>query len=106
MTHCGVRGSQPAVANHPSALKRHRQTVKRTQRNLGLRTRLRHLVRAVRQAIAGGDVAKAGETLAVATRALDKAVTKGVVHRNNASRKISRLSQAVTRVGAAEQPRQ
>jgi small subunit ribosomal protein S20 len=89
------------VANHPSALKRHRQTVKRTVRNLGLRTRLRHVVRAVRQAVAGGDVATAEESLRHAARALDKAVSKGLIHRNNASRRVARLSRAVSKLRIA-----
>jgi small subunit ribosomal protein S20 len=86
------------VANHASALKRHRQTVKRTKRNLALRTQLRHFVRAVRQAVASKDVTAAQETLRRATRALDKAVTKGLVHRNNAARRVSRLSRAVSQL--------
>jgi small subunit ribosomal protein S20 len=92
-----------AVANHASALKRHRQTVKRTQRNLSLRTRLRHYVRAVREAISTRNVAAAEDTLRRATRALDKAVTKGLIHRNNAARRVSRLSRAVSslKAGAA-----
>ncbi len=84
------------MANHASALKRHRQTVKRTKRNLALRTQLRHFVRAVRQAVASKDAAAAQETLRRATRALDKAVTKGLVHRNNAARRVSRLSRVVS----------
>lgn len=88
------------MANHASALKRHRQTVKRTQRNVALRTRLRHLVRSVRQAVSGGDSSKATETLTVATQALDKAVSKGLIHRNNASRRIARLSRAVSELRA------
>jgi small subunit ribosomal protein S20 len=88
------------VADHASALKRHRQTVKRTKRNQALRTRLRHFVRAVRRAVAGKDQATADETLRRATRALDKAVTKGVIHRNNAARRISRLSRAVSQLRA------
>jgi small subunit ribosomal protein S20 len=91
----------PPVANHASALKRHRQTVKRSTRNQGLRTRLRHLVRAVRQAIAGNDAAAAEATLHRATRALDKAVTKGLIHRNSAARRVSRLSRAVNQLKAA-----
>jgi small subunit ribosomal protein S20 len=92
-----------AVANHASALKRHRQIVNRTKRNQALRTRLRHFVRAVRDAVAGRDVPAAEETLRRATRALDKAVTKGVIHRNSAARRISRLSRAVSglKTGAA-----
>jgi small subunit ribosomal protein S20 len=88
------------VANHASALKRHRQTLKRTARNSALRTRLRHLVRAVRTAVAGSDVADATEKLGHATKALDKAVTKGLIHRNNAARKVSRLSRAVGKLSA------
>jgi small subunit ribosomal protein S20 len=90
------------VANHASALKRHRQTVKQTARNQALRTRLRHLVRACRQAIAGKDSAQAAETLKRAAKALDKAVTKGVIHRNSASRKISRLSNQVHALSAQQ----
>jgi small subunit ribosomal protein S20 len=89
------------VANHASALKRHRQIEKRTIRNQALRTRLRHFVRAVRQAVARKDAAAAEETLRRATRALDKAVTKGLIHRNNASRRVSRLSHAVKELRAA-----
>jgi small subunit ribosomal protein S20 len=88
------------VANHASALKRHRQTVKRTERNQALRTRLRHFVRAVRQAVAGNDAAAAEATLRRATRALDKAVTKGLIHRNSAARRASRLSRAVNQLKA------
>lgn len=90
-----------AVANHASALKRHRQTRKRTARNQALRTRLRHAVRAVRQAVVGKDLAAAEETLRRAARALDKAVSKGLLHRNNASRRVARLSRAVSKLRAA-----
>ena len=77
------------VANHPSALKRHRQSEKRRARNQALKTRLRHIVRNVRTAVTTGYKDAAGKTLATATRELDKAVTKGVVHRNSAARKIA-----------------
>lgn len=89
------------MANHASALKRHRQTLKRTQRNVALRTRLRHLVRAVRAAVEGNDATVATEKLGHATKALDKAVTKGLIHRNNASRKVARLSRAVGKLKTA-----
>jgi small subunit ribosomal protein S20 len=92
----------PTVANHKSALKRHRQSVTRQARNQAIRTRLRHLVRAVREAVAGRDANAAAESLARATRALDKAVTKGVVHRNSASRRIARLSHAVHELKTAQ----
>jgi small subunit ribosomal protein S20 len=91
------------VANHPSALKRHRQSEKRRLRNRAIKTRLRHLVREVRTALSSKDANAAAKTLTSAARALDKAVTKGVLHRNNAARKISRLARAVSelRGGAA-----
>jgi small subunit ribosomal protein S20 len=83
------------VANHPSALKRHRQSEKRRLRNQAIKTRLRRLVRDVRVAIVEGDTAKANQSFALAARTLDKAVTKGVLHRNNAARRIGRLARAV-----------
>jgi small subunit ribosomal protein S20 len=88
------------VANHPSALKRHRQSEKRRQRNQAIKTHLRHLVRRVREAIGRRDVGAAVEGLKRATRALDRAVSKGVLHRNNASRRVSRLARAVRALDA------
>ncbi len=92
------------MAEHPSALKRHRQSVKRRLRNQAVRTQLKHLVRAVRAAIAARDSKQAADSLSRATRALDKAVTKGVLHRNTAARKISRLALAVHRLDTGERP--
>ena len=89
------------MANHPSALKRHRQSVKRHARNQVVKTRVRNLVRAVRDAIRNGDPAAARTEFARAARALDKAVVSGVLHRNNASRRIARLAQAVGRLDAS-----
>ena len=88
------------MANHPSALKRHRQSEKRRLRNRSIKTRLRHLVREVREALSARDASAATKRLAQATRALDKAVTKGVLHRSSASRRIARLARAVTQLGA------
>ena len=88
------------MANHPSALKRHRQSEKRRLRNRSIKTRLRHLVREVREALSARDTNAATQRLAQATRALDKAVTKGVLHRSSASRRIARLARAVTQLGA------
>ena len=83
------------MANHASALKRHRQSEKRRRRNQAIRSRLRHLVRAVREALGARDASTAASRLLDATRALNKAATKGVVHRRNASRRIARLTHAV-----------
>ena len=105
MTGERARGSEARVAEHPSALKRHRQSEKRRLRNQAVRTQLKHVVRAVRAAIAARDTTQAADALSRAARALDKAVTKGVLHRNTAARKIGRLSHAVHELGAKHAPR-
>ena len=89
------------MANHPSALKRHRQSEKRRLRNRAVKSRLRHVVREVRDAVATKNHDAAAKSLAVAGRALDKAVTKGVLHRNNAARRIARLAHAVSQLKTA-----
>lgn len=95
MTGQQAHGSCPGVADHPSALKRHRQSEKRRQRNQAIRSRLRNLVRAVRAAVSAKDGTAATAGFARASRAIDKAVTKGVLHRNSAARKVGRLAKAV-----------
>ena len=87
------------MAQHASALKRHRQSEKRRSRNKGLKTQLRHVARSVRSAVDEKDGKAAAETLATASRALAKAASKGVIHKNAASRKIARLSRAVHALG-------
>ncbi len=86
---------------HPSAQKRHRQSVKRQARNTAIRSRVRTYVRQLREAIAAGDTGEAKTRLLTATRAIDKAATKGIFHRNTASRKIARLTLAVRKLGSA-----
>lgn len=83
------------MANHASAKKRIRQSVKRTDRNKNVRTSVRTLVKQTRVAIASGDKAAATAALAAASRRIDQAVTKGVYHRKTGSRYISRLSSQV-----------
>jgi small subunit ribosomal protein S20 len=87
------------VAQHASALKRHRQSEKRRVRNKQLKTQLRHIVRTVRASVDQKDQKTAADTLAGASRALAKAASKGVIHRNAAARKIARLSRAVQALG-------
>jgi small subunit ribosomal protein S20 len=89
-----------AVANHPSALKRHRQSERRRLHNQAIKTHVRHLARDVRAALAAGDADAGSVQLGRAVRALDKAVSKGVLHRNNAARRISRLARAVSQARA------
>ena len=80
------------MANHFSALKRARQTTKRTARNRANTSRLRTSLRDFRESLAKGDKAAAEKVYRQTVSALDKAVQKGVVHRNTAGRYKSRLS--------------
>ncbi len=84
------------MANHASAKKRIRQTVKRTARNKIIRTNVRTLVKRVRAAIDSGDATAAKAALPAAIRRIDMAVTKGIFHRKTGSRYISRLTQRVS----------
>lgn len=86
------------MADHPSAIKRHKQSVQRRARNRHYRSRMRTQVKAVREAIKAGDVEVAKAELREAMRVLHRAVSKGVIHRNQAARKIGRLSAAVEKL--------
>ena len=80
------------MANHFSALKRARQTEKRTVRYRANTSRLRTTLRQLREALAKGDKTGAEQVFRQTVSALDKAVQKGVIHNNTASRYKSRLS--------------
>jgi small subunit ribosomal protein S20 len=80
------------MANHFSALKRARQTEKRTFRNRANTSRLRSTLRDLRESLAKGDHQSADQVFRQTVSALDKAVQKGVLHENTASRYKSRLS--------------
>ena len=79
------------MANHFSALKRARQTIKRTERNRDARSRLRHSIRDLRK-IAATEPDKAASLLSATVSLLDKGVKKGVIKENTASRVKSRLA--------------
>ena len=80
------------MANTASARKRIRQTKRRTERNQARKSRMRTFIKKVEAAITGGDKQAAGEALRTAQPELQRASNKGVVHRNTAARKLSRLS--------------
>jgi small subunit ribosomal protein S20 len=80
------------MANHFSALKRARQTERRTQRNRSNTSRLRSVLREMRQALSRGDKAAAEQVFRRTVSALDKAIQKGVLHKNTAARYKSRIS--------------
>jgi len=79
------------LANTKSAKKRIRQTSRRTDRNRTARSRARTYVKIARTAIESGGKEEAAKSVKVASSELDKAATKGVIHRNNAARRTSRL---------------
>lgn len=89
------------MANTPQSQKRARQTERRTTINKARRSRIRTFLRKVEEAIAGGDADVAKVALQSAQPELMRGVTKGIVHKNTAARKMSRLSARVKALNAA-----
>jgi small subunit ribosomal protein S20 len=80
------------VANIKSQIKRNRQNEKAHQRNKAVKSALKTHVRKFREAADSGNVEEATQALRVATRQLDKAVSKGVIHKNQASNRKSAIA--------------
>jgi len=80
------------MANHKSAEKRVRQTVKRNEVNTRNRSKLRTQIKKLRSAVASGDQAQSQELLTPTISLIDKSVNKGILHRNTAARYKSRLT--------------
>ena len=87
------------MANIKSQIKRIRPNEKRRQRNLAVKSELKTLVRRTREAVEAGDKEAAIEALRIASRKLDKAVSKGVIHRNQAANRKSKLARRVQSLG-------
>ena len=77
------------MANIKSQIKRIRTNAKATERNRAYKSELRTLVRKTREAVAAGDKAAATAALQLASKKLDKAVSKGVIHKNQATNRKS-----------------
>jgi len=99
-THCqkysllrDTRGSR--VANIKSQMKRIKTNEKARQRNVAVKSALKTAVRRVRTAAESGDAAAAATALATASKALDKAASKGVIHKNQAANRTSGLAKQV-----------
>ena len=88
------------MANTTQSKKRARQSEARYDVNKARRSRIRTFVRKVEEAIASGDTAAAAEAFKNAQPELARGVTKGVLHKNTVSRKISRLSSRVKALSA------
>ena len=93
------------ATRHASAVKAHRQTLKRTEHNRELRSKLRTGLKAVRAAIDAGDTAGAKESLSQTFSLIDKMAGKGIIHDNAAGRYKSRLAKASERREVARQRR-
>ncbi len=89
------------MANTASARKRIRQTAKRTLRNTARKSRMRTFVKKVEVACASGDKDAAAAALKAAQPEMQRAVGKGVIHKNTVSRKLSRLSARVKALAGA-----
>ncbi|MEY4310352.1 MAG: hypothetical protein RLZ71_278 [Actinomycetota bacterium] len=84
------------MANIKSQIKRIGTNLKAAERNKAVRTELKSAIRAVREAAAAGDKAAATAALANASKKLDKAVSKGVIHKNNAANRKSAIAKKVS----------
>jgi len=86
------------MANTKSARKATRQIARRTEINKARRSTLRSSVRKVEEAITGGDAGAAAAALKAAEPVIMRAAQRGVIHKNNASRKVSRLAHRVAKL--------
>ena len=82
------------MANIKSQIKRIQTNAKRTERNKAYKSELRTWIRKIREAAASGDKDAAGQALRDASRKLDKAVSKGVIHKNQAANKKAAMAKA------------
>lgn len=89
------------MANHKSAKKRHRQSLKRNKRNHAVKSAVRTALKNTKAAVAAGDLEQANTLMKQAESTVAKAATKGVYHKNNAARKVSRLSKLIQRAKAS-----
>ena len=89
------------MANIKSQIKRIKTNEKARQRNQAIKSSLKTAIRKTREAVEAGDTAKAQEFARAASRQLDKAVSKGVIHKNQAANKKSALAKKVNDLSAS-----
>jgi small subunit ribosomal protein S20 len=99
---CLFLSGEIALASHKSALKAHRQSLKRRARNRIVKGHVRGAIKRTRTAIAAGDLTAAQEYLREAVSHLDRAAKKGVIHPNNAARRKSRLMKLLNRATSGQ----
>ena len=86
------------MVKHLSVIKRHHQSLKQRARNQQIKSKVKTLIKKVRSAVESKDRDNALAQLRTVNRALDKAVGKGVLKHNTASRRLSRLTRAVNQL--------
>ncbi len=87
------------MAHHKSAIKRIKQTIKKTARNRHVSSTLKTYIKRVREAVEAKDKDAAVAALKVAIPVIDSTATKGVIHSSTASRNVSRLTKLVNTLG-------
>ena len=88
------------MANHKSAIKRHKQSLVRNERNRANRTRAKNAVKAVQEHVLAQDKEQALQQFRLASSVLDKTAGKGAIHWKKAARKISRMQRALNALSA------
>ena len=86
------------LANIKSAKKRIKVIETKTERNKAIKSEVKTYIKKVEAAVAAKDAAAAKSALLIATKKIDMAASKGVYHKNNAARKVSRLTKAVNSI--------
>jgi small subunit ribosomal protein S20 len=97
----GAAAKKKRSARHPSAIKRTRRNARRTAINRSRESQLKTFVSMVEQAIAGGDRAKAMAAFKQAQPVIHRSVSKGVLHKNAAARRLSRLNARIKAMAPA-----
>ena len=88
------------MANHKSAIKRHKQSLVRKERNKAVKTSLRTASKRVEASATGTSNDDAASQLKLAIKAFDKAASKGVIHKKTAARNKSRLTKKINSMAA------
>ena len=95
-----INFKENSMANHKSAKKRAKQTIVKTERNRYYRTRLKNIVKAVKEAVEAGNKEGAAEAFKIANKQLHHFVSKGFLKKQTVSRKVSRLHKMVNSIEA------
>ena len=85
------------MADHKDAIKRNKQNVKRRERNRHYRSMMRNQIKRIEHALDDGDIKRAEEQLPSAVSVIQRVAQKGIIHRRQAARRVSRLYKSIER---------